>query len=39
LGYLKAIGVGCCVTVLAQHIHIEWWEGMLLGFGVTAMII
>lgn len=30
---LKAIGVSCVVLVLAQHIPLEWWEGMLLGFG------
>lgn len=36
---LKTIGVTCCVIVLAQHVSIHWWEGFLLGFGITALVL
>jgi hypothetical protein len=35
---LRAIGMGCILTVLQHHAGLSNWEGMLLGFG-TMMIL
>ena len=35
---LRAIGMGCVMTVISKHVAMESWEGCLLGFG-TMMIL
>lgn len=36
---LKCIGVTSVLLVLNHHMHLDWWEAALLGFGVTAIIL
>lgn len=35
---LRAIGMGCVLTVLQRHIGLESWEAMLLGFGGMVIL-
>lgn len=35
---LRAIGMGCVITVLTKHVEMAQWEGCLLGFGVMMIL-
>lgn len=30
---LRAIGLTCMLLVLEHHVHMNWWEGFLMGVG------
>lgn len=35
---LRAIGMGCVMTVLSRHVELTQWEGCLLGFSVMTVL-
>lgn len=34
---LRAIAVAGIVIVLNQHVHMAWWEGCVLSFGIMVL--
>jgi hypothetical protein len=37
--FLKAASVAAILLVIQHHIPMSWWEGLLLGFGCTMLVI
>lgn len=35
----KGVGVAALVTVFSHRFPLAWWEGALISFGVTALIL
>jgi hypothetical protein len=36
---LKGFAVSALVIVFNHHFPLEWWEGALLSFGITVLIL
>lgn len=39
MSYLKGFAISGMVIVLNHHFPLDWWEGVLLSFGITILVL